>query len=385
MPGITQTPHQLAQAAKAQAYRLGFTLVGITTAQPPPHGEVFLDWLKHGRHGEMAYLASQRSQQRRLDPRQILPECKSILVVGMPYALPDAAQPEPGFGRVASYAWGADYHEVLAPRLQAFVAALEGLVGTAIPNRWYTDTGPVLERDLAQRAGLGWIGKNTCLINPKAGSYFLLAEVLLGIALEPDPPFSADRCGSCTRCLDACPTACILPDRTLDARRCISYLTIELKGTIPVELRPQVGDWVFGCDICQQVCPWNQRFAVYAPDPGLVQDEAIPSLLEMLAMDAQAFNRRFKNSPFHRPKRRGILRNAAVALGNSVSRENPEVVAALSNAMRQDPEPLVRLHAAWALGQIPGETARQQLRLALDAEKDPGVRLEIEQALARAD
>src|SRR5512139_3833352 len=190
---------------------------------------------------------------------------------------------QPG-GRVAAYAWGEDYHTVLTERLQQLVVFIETHLGSPFPYRIYTDTGPLLERELAQRAGLGWIGKNTCLINPQAGSYFLLGEVLLGVALEPDAPFIADRCGSCTRCLEACPTGCILPDRTIDARRCISYLTIELKGIIPVELRPAIGNWVFGCDICQEVCPWNQRFArtqgeaAFTARPGLSTPRLVDEL-----------------------------------------------------------------------------------------------------------
>ena len=377
-------PRQLAQAVKAEARRLGFELAGITGPGPPAHGQVFLDWLSQDRHGEMAYLASERSQQRRLEPRLILPECQSILVLGIPYAVagePEAALPAQAYGRVASYAWGADYHAVLAPRLQALVAFVESQVGAPLPHRWYTDTGPVLERDLAQRAGLGWIGKNTCLIHPQKGSYFLLAELLLGVALEPDAPFTADRCGSCTRCLEACPTGCILPDRTIDSRRCISYLTIELKGPIPIELRPLVGDWVFGCDICQQVCPWNQRFANSPPDPAFTPRQGIPrpNLLEALSLAPSQFNQRFKDSPVRRARRRGYLRNAAVALGNLA---DPASVPVLAHSLRQDPEPLVRGHAAWALGRIGDELALQELRAALSIETDLQVRQEIERALA---
>jgi epoxyqueuosine reductase len=228
----------LKTAILAEARRLGFVLAGVTTPDPPEHFSTFAAWLRAGRHGEMAYLASERSLARRADPRQVLPECRSILVLGTPYSAPPPAEAaQAGRGRVAAYAWGDDYHDVLAGRLQALVAFIEAQAGQHVPNRWYTDTGPLLERDLAQRAGLGWIGKNTCLIHPRLGSYFLLAEVLLGLELEPDPAWLPDRCGSCRRCIQACPTGCILPDRTLDARRCISYLTIELKGPIPEELR----------------------------------------------------------------------------------------------------------------------------------------------------
>ncbi|RPI82769.1 MAG: tRNA epoxyqueuosine(34) reductase QueG, partial [Chloroflexi bacterium] len=252
----------LKQAIKDKAKELGFLLVGVTGPEPPAHLDVFSHWLQAGRHGEMSYLATERSIQRRSDPKQILPECRSILSLAAPYPSPGGPDHVgAGKGKVAAYAWGDDYHDVLPERLDALVEYIEAEVGHPVPNRWYTDTGPILERELAQRAGLGWIGKNTLLINPQQGSYFLLAEILLGIDLEPDPPFTMDGCGSCTRCLDACPTSCILPDRTIDATRCISYLTIELKGSIPEDLRPQIGEWVFGCDVCQQVCPWNQRFA----------------------------------------------------------------------------------------------------------------------------
>jgi epoxyqueuosine reductase len=381
----------LTQAIKAEARRLGFELAGVTTPDPPLHVDVFERWLAAGRQGEMAYLESERSRQRRADPRQILPECRSILVLAARYPTPSPLPPASlNFGRgggdaeVAAYAWGADYHDVLAERLRALVEFIEAQVGRPVPNRWYTDTGPILERELAQRAGLGWIGKNTCLINPQLGSYFLLAEILLGLELEPDQPFAADRCGSCTRCLEACPTACILPDRTLDARRCISYLTIELKGPIPSELRPQIGDWVFGCDVCQQVCPWNLRFAPSPQEPPAIESLAArpglpqPDLVEELALTPQAFNRKFKGSPLKRAKRRGYLRNVAVALGN---RRDPRAVPALAQSLAGDPEPLVRSHAAWALGQIGGEPARRALLEARQKEQDTSVLAEIESAL----
>jgi epoxyqueuosine reductase len=282
-------------------------------------------------------------------------------------------------GRVASYAWSDDYHDVLPVRLRELAKYIEKLNGAPVPNRWYTDTGPLLEREFAQRAGLGWIGKNTCLINPGHGSYFLLAEILLGIDLPPDPPFTADRCGECRRCLEACPTGCILSDRTIDSRRCISYLTIELKGPIPVDLRLMIGDWIFGCDICQQVCPWNQRFARALGDPAFaaLPGRARPELVNELNLTAEEFNLKFKGSPIKRAKRRGYLRNVAVALGNSMDRT---ASAALSNAMLYDPEPLVRGHAAWALGRIGGEAARQALNLAIQNEPDAYVQGEIEAA-----
>jgi epoxyqueuosine reductase len=341
----------LERSIKDQARRLGFLLAGVTTPEPPPHLSTFERWLDAGHHGKMRYLADERARTRRADPRQILPECKSILVLAAPYADPgsaeaiDGAAPGPT-GRVAAYAWGDDYHDVFIPKLRELVAFVEAQVGHRVPNRYYTDTGPILERDLAQRAGLGWIGKNTCLINPKHGSYFLLAEILLGIELEPDAPFTTDHCGTCTRCIEACPTQCITPNRTIDARRCISYLTIELKDNIPEDLRPMLRDWIFGCDVCQMVCPWN-RFAESTVDEAftLRPDIPRPNLIGELGLSPEAFNRKFKNTPVKRTKRRGYLRNVTIAAGNS---GDEKLIPALENA-REDAEPLIREHADWAL------------------------------------
>ncbi len=350
----------LKESIKAKSKQLGFVLTGVTTPNPPPHLPAFENWLARGHHADMNYLASDRARAGRADPRLLLPECQSILVLGVPYNRPaplGASRHSPHFrrkwgeteGGVASYALGEDYHLVLPPRLQNLVLFIEAQVGHPVPNRCYTDTGPILERDLAQRAGLGWIGKNTCLIHPQKGSYFLLAEILLGLELEPDAPFATDHCGTCTRCVDACPTQAILPGRDLDARRCISYLTIENKGDISEDLRPLMQDWLFGCDICQQVCPWN-RFAAPEGDASFRPraGAAATGLIATLALTPQSFNRQFKRSPFQRAKRRGILRNAAVALGNS---RDPRALPALENALN-DSEPLVREHAQWAIEQI---------------------------------
>jgi epoxyqueuosine reductase len=367
----------LTAQAKAEATRLGFHLVGVTTTEPPASIGIYESWLADGYHGDMAYLESERARQRRSDPRQILPECQSILVLGIHYFPQNTTPLKPGLGKIASYAWNEDYHEVLIPRLRALVAFLEAETGQPIPNRWYTDTGPILERDLAQRAGLGWIGKNSMLIHPGAGSYFLLSEILLGIPLKPDIPFTTDHCGSCTRCIDACPTACITPNRTLDARRCLSYLTIEHKGATPIPLRSHQGNWVFGCDICQQVCPWNLRFAptegdlAFAHQPGFIPVE----LSNELTLSPEEFNRKFKHSPVKRAKRRGYLRNAAVALGNA---KDQKAIKALTKVLLEEAEPLVRRHAAWALGQIGGKESRSALEQALAQEKDGEVRREIE-------
>jgi epoxyqueuosine reductase len=395
--GSLETPVSLTQAIKNEARRLGFQLVGVTTPDTPTHYSVYESWLTAGLHGEMTYLQTARARQRRADPHQILPTCQSILLLGIRYASPITEIPSPiegsevpnlipvPRGRVASYAWGDDYHNVLSTRMQQLFQFIEIQVGHPVSNRRSTDTSPILERDLAQRAGLGWIGKNTCLIHPRHGSYFLLAEILLDLPLDPDPPFTADHCGSCTRCLDACPTQCILPNRTIDATRCISYLTIELKSPIPLDLRPQMGNWIFGCDVCQEVCPWNIHFAE-APS-GVEYDSTVfspradvptPNLGAELHLTAEQFNQKFKNSPIQRAKRRGYLRNVAVALGNA---DDPAALSDLSHAMK-DPEPLVRAHAAWALGQIGGETARQILLLAQQTELDAEVRAEISRAIS---
>jgi epoxyqueuosine reductase len=338
----------LTRAVKDEARRLGFILAGVTTPDTPPHWSVFQNWLAMGRHASMNYL----TDLRRADPRLVLPECKSILVLAIPYPDPRSApcSEQPSLrGRIASYAWGHDYHLILPEKLEALASFIEQQAGTSIRHRCYTDTGPLLERDLAQRAGLGWIGKNTCLIHPQLGSYFFLAEILLAIELEPDQPFTADRCGTCRRCVEACPTGCILSDRTLDTRRCISYLTIENKCNIPPDLRPLVGDRVFGCDVCQVVCPWNRRI-LPAPHPAFLPQAGIPApdLVAELALTPQEFNRKFKGSPVQRARHRGYLRNVAVALGNSRAES---AIPALERAAENE-DPIIREHAEWALEQI---------------------------------
>jgi epoxyqueuosine reductase len=341
----------LKQSIKEKARQLGFILAGVTSCQPSAHYEFFQSWLANGYHGTMQYLVN--ASGKRADPKLILPECKSILVLGIPYPpLPPHSSSfilhaKRSSFKIASYALGDDYHDSIPPKLKQIVESIEEQVGHEIPNRYYTDTGPILERELAQRAGLGWIGKNSMLINPKAGSTFFLAEILLGIDLEPDEAIITDHCGTCTRCITACPTHCILPNRTIDARRCISYLTIELKDDIPEELRPLMRDWIFGCDICQQVCPWN-RFSPPADsafEPTLRHAQGGPQDLTLSSVE---FNQRFKKSPLKRAKRRGYLRNLAVAIGNNGSQND---IPLLEQAA-QDDEPLVREHAKWAMEKI---------------------------------
>ena len=350
--------HDLKQIIKDKARQLGFFLAGVTLPEPPPHYSIFENWIAQGHHGMMDYLANERSRARRADLREILPECKSVLVLATPYSPPSRAErsnseveargkgKRESIGKIASYACGADYHNILPARMKELVQFIEEQVGGPVKNRYYTDTGPILERDLAQRAGIGWIGKNTCLINPRQGSYFFISEILLDLELEPDPPFTTDHCGTCTRCIQACPTDCILPNRTIDATRCISYLTIELKDDIPVELREKIGDWVFGCDICQMVCPWN-HFASQG-DPAFEPNTPHHTLTEELSLTPQGFNQRFKQSPVKRAKRRGYLRNIAVALGNSGDMHHLPILQIVLN----DEELMIREHAGWAIEQI---------------------------------
>ena len=367
----------------AEAKRLGFLLIGATSLQSPPHFSKYEAWLGRGFHGEMAYLANDRVRQRRFDPQQILPEATSILSLALPYEAPVREQTSPNdrsTGRIAAYAWGPDYHEIIPQRLERLVEQVERLLGRSVHWRGYTDTGPILERDFASLAGLGWIGKNTCLIHPRHGSFFFLAEILWDVDLEADQPIHPDACGSCHRCIDACPTDCILPDRTLDARRCISYQTIENKGSIPAELRPQLGNWVFGCDICQQVCPWNIRFASLHGDPAFAphSESAISSLTAEISLSPEQFNHKFRHSPVLRTHRRGYLRNVAVAIGNQ---HDPAALPSLSQAFARESEPLVRAHIAWAIGQSGGSASRQVLEKTQAVETVENVRQEISAAL----
>ncbi len=348
---------ELTSLVKEKARQLGFVLAGVALPGRPPHMDIYRRWIDAGSHATMAYLSDPQSIEKRADPGLILPGCHSILVLGTPYSNPGALnQPmDPSRGRIAAYAWGTDYHLVLPGRMAELVTYIELLTGNPVPNRYYTDTGPVLERDLAMQAGLGWIGKNTCLIAPGHGSYFFISEIFLGIDLEPGVPFAADHCGTCQRCMDACPAGCILPDRTMDANRCLSYLTIENKGSIPLDLRPMLHDHVFGCDICQQVCPWNIRFASQAGDPQFAPASVLvqPVLAEELLLTPAEFNSRFKNSPVKRAKRRGYLRNLAISAGNSGEKQLLPVL----NQLLADEEPLLQEAAGWAIEKLQGKAA----------------------------
>ncbi len=331
---------------KAQAYGLGFDLVGITTLGLVETAAEFDSWLAQGYAGDMDYL--RRGSAKRRDSRLPIPGASTAIVVGLSYG-----GRAPG-GPVARYARGDDYHEIMTSRLDELHEWLGQEIGQPIAGKSYVDTGPLLERDLARRAGLGWFGKNTNLVNPDIGSFFFIGSLLVDLELVPDVPFEADRCGSCTRCLDACPTNAFVGPRVLDATKCVSYLTIETKGQIPLELRENVGDLVYGCDICQSVCPWNVKFSeesrepAFTPRAAIARKSALEISRDLISMDEEQFRLRFRNSPMKRAKRRGLARNAAVVLGNIGS---PRDAGVLTHAL-QDPEPLVRDHAAWALERI---------------------------------
>jgi epoxyqueuosine reductase len=335
--------------AKALATEVGFDLAGIASPEAPRELSFFADWVGRGYAGEMAYLTSQVPQ--RSDLRVAFPWARSVLCVALQYDTPPAYSTDAPADRgwIARYAWGDDYHDVMRAMLDRLVERLAAEAGP-FTSRTYADTGPIAERAYAAAAGIGAWGKNTCLLHPDHGSWFFLGEVVTDLDLAPDAPRS-DMCGSCTACLDACPTGALPAPYTLDATRCISYLTIEVKGPIPEDRRVGVGRHVFGCDICQDVCPWNRKRRArgglaFEARPGL---EA-PDLEDLAGLDADAFRERFRKSPLKRAKRRGLLRNVAVALGNSRDPKKRAVLLRLA----EDEDPLVREHAEWALGHLPG-------------------------------
>lgn len=332
----------------AFAQELGFDLCRIAPAGAPPHAAEFRSWLDQGRAGEMSWL--ERNKDRRTDPQAVLPGARSVVVLALNYWQPDAPPDAKTVGRIARYAWGDDYHEVIEKKLHAIDEWLRVRGGA---QRCYVDTGPVLERDFAALAGAGWHGKSTMLIHPKLGTWFFLAEVLTTLDLAPDEPMP-DHCGRCTRCIDACPTAAITAPHQLDARRCISYLTIELKGSIPLEFREAIGDRIYGCDACLDACPWN-RFARASRETAFATREFVHgwTLRDFLTLDDDGFRALFRKSPIKRIKRRGFLRNVCVALGNVGTHDD---LAALARAA-DDPEPLIAEHAAWAIERIRQRTA----------------------------
>jgi epoxyqueuosine reductase len=362
---------------RAEARRLGFFKMGAVAAGQLPWRERFEDWLAQGMQGTMTYL--ERQAPKRKDPSLVLGEVRSVLILAMNYYSDTANGEDPLKGRISRYAWGDDYHSVLADRLQALMNFIvhedRGARGL-----FYADTGPVMEKVWGAHSALGWMGKHTNLITREQGSWFFIGVVLLNRELDYDAA-AHDRCGTCRRCLQSCPTGAIVAPYKVDARLCISYLTIELRGAIPRELRPAIGNRIFGCDDCQEVCPWN-RFAFSSTEQAFRPRTAshMPELTSLVTITEAEFNARFHGSPVRRARRDGFVRNVAIALGNSRA---AEAVPALMMAAH-DRSPIVRDHAAWALGRIPGPDSEAALLRLQEAEADPSVLAEIKIALDRA-
>lgn len=334
----------LSELIKAQAYGLGFDLAGITRLGPSETAGAFNDWLERGFAGDMDYLP--RWAEKRSDTTLPFPGVSSAVVVGLNYGGTLPAGP------IARYARGDDYHEVMWRMLDSLHEWIDRSLGRATRGKSYVDTGPILERELARRAGLGWQAKNTNLINPEIGSFFFIGALFIDLDLDPDAPFEADRCGTCTRCLEACPTGAIVEPRVLDATRCISYLTIETRGAIPEEFRDRIGSLIYGCDICQDVCPWNVSFSRDVELDALKprdewNREARTLAREFLSMDEMNFRTAFKGSAMKRAKLRGLKRNAATVLGNLGSADDLHVLKSLDTG-----DAMIQEHVLWATGQI---------------------------------
>lgn len=382
-----RSPATLAKLVRDEAVRIGFDLVGISPAETPAGFDHLKQWLSQNYEGEMHYMSRRESAYEH--PDGVLPGTKSVIVTALNYHSGESPSDgrdtslgnpigDSATGRVASYANGtADYHDVIRRMLKQLGAVLHDAV-PGCRTRPVVDTAPLLERDFAKIAGLGWFGKNTMLINKHAGSWLFLGALLTDIELEPDAPHDTAHCGTCTRCLEACPTDAFPAPYVLDARKCISYLTIELRDQpIPLELRDGMQDWVFGCDICQDVCPWNRKAEdTLIPEFVPSNDLAPVDLRWLLSLSDEEFRARFRKTPLDRPSRAGLLRNAAIAAGNS---GDASLIPALCLCLA-DEEPLVRGAAAWALGKLGGDAAREALRNAATVEADPNVQSEIEAA-----
>jgi epoxyqueuosine reductase len=374
----------------SHALELGFDLVRVTSAQDFVEDRaIALERLKAGLMDGLPWYSESRVL-RGTSPQELLPGARSIICLGLNYYQGEFSEPVPGApaGRVARYAWQRDYHQVMKKRMRAFVEGVSSRLGTKVAARWYVDDGPMLDRAAAHRSGLGWFGKNTNILTPSLGSWLFLGQVITDLEIEADRPLQKT-CGACVRCIDACPTGAIVAPYVIDNARCISYLTIENRGPIPVELRPQMQDWVFGCDICQDVCPVNRK-ARATPAPAF-QKSPQPSfakggqggfldLVELLELSEEDFRSRFRGTPILRAKRAGLQRNACVALGNL---GDPSAIPALCRALAEG-ESLVRGHAAWALGRIGTEASLGALERARQAETDPKVLDEIYAALREA-
>ena len=367
---------ELTQRLKSEARRLGFDLVGCCRATKPSSLELFRAWLDAGYAGKMDYIPCRAKAYEH--PRHVLEGAQSILMLAVNYRT-GAAQPRAaGQGRVSTYAWGnVDYHDLLHDKLHRLVDFQRQLFPDA-QARGVVDTAPLLERDFARLAGLGWIGKNTLLLNQQFGSQFFLAAMLTDVVLDYDEPFTTDHCGTCRACLDACPTNAFPQPYVLDARRCISYLTIELRDSFPEELRERVGDWLFGCDVCQDVCPWNHRVPpTYEPAFQPAEDKNPVDLVALFQLDDRDFRRMFRHTPMWRARRSGILRNAAIVLGNNPC---PTGSDALIKGLN-DPDALVRSACAWALGEYGNTESIRTLERRLEVEQDDEVVQEIRAAL----
>jgi epoxyqueuosine reductase len=369
---------RLEERVANSALRLGFAMVGFAQVNRLVEREgFFLQWLAEGRAGEMGWLG--RDPERRLDPRTLDGRLRGVISLAYPYAAPKPPMLDWRSelrGRIAAYALGPDYHDVVLNKARLVADTLKAEFPESI-TRVYVDTGPVFEREWAAEARLGWFGRNTNLINRYLGSYFFLAEIFTSVELDgPSEPYR-DHCGTCRRCLDLCPTQALADGFKLEPRLCISYLTIEHRGPIPRELRPRLGNWIFGCDICQEVCPWNSD----AMQAALVNVDLAPSLADVMRLNNFSFGQRYGKTAIKRTKRRGLLRNAAVALGNS---GNSAAVPILAHALENEPEALVRMHAAWALARFNDVEARLVLETARMREPDPLVKAEIEDGLSSA-
>jgi epoxyqueuosine reductase len=362
----------------AAAAEQGFILTGFAPLRALPERREFFDqWIGEGRAAEMAWLA--REPERRIDPRVIDGRLRSVVSLAFPYTPPRPRELDWRAelrGRIAAYAIGPDYHDIVLAKARVVAEALTVAMPGAI-GRVYVDTGPVFEREWAMEARLGWIGRNTNILNRYNGSYFFLAEILTDAEFEASGEPYREHCGTCRRCLDLCPTGALAEGYRLEPRLCISYLTIEHRGAIPLAMRAQIGNWIFGCDVCQEVCPWNDDHTRAAP----TNEELTPSLAELMELDDDGFRQRFARSAIKRTKRRGLLRNAAVVLGNS---GNPAAIPILTRTLASEVEALVRSHAAWALGQIGGAAARRALEAARLREPDAAVLEEIETAITHA-
>lgn len=355
-----------------QAKLLGFDEIAIIAAEPLQSGPHYQTWIDEGRHGTMGYL--DRHYPLRVNPAVLEPGTQTVVVVLKNYYLPSDYCD--GGLRIARYAHGDDYHDYLRDQLRQLGVFIEDNLGIKIAQRPAVDSAPLLERDLAQSANLGWIGKNSMLIHPTLGSFCFIAELLLDVPLPPTlPDPKPDRCGRCSACMDACPTGCIISPRVIDARRCLAYLTIEHRGSIERSLRPMMRDFLFGCDLCQDVCPWNTKANVHK-DERLKTRQQYHKLTvqDVLQMDQTQFSTTFSKSAIKRTKRRGLLRNAAIVLGNE---GNPDDLPLLAHRLEVEPEPLVRGHIAWAVGQIGGAQARLILQTAMTQESDDDVQQEI--------